>query len=330
MKLLRTLRWALLALAFSVIPASSFAGVFISVGFAPPVLPVYDQPPCPEPGWMWTPGYWAYGPDGYFWVPGTWVPAPYEGALWTPGYWGWGSGAYVWYPGYWGRHVGYYGGVNYGFGYMGIGFVGGMWRGHDFEYNTAVMHVNDRFIHNTYVDRTVVDRYTVRNDHHVAYSGGPGGINHAPSSEERAAMHEQHMAPTSFQTQHVQAARNDHSSYFKANGGRPQTTAVDRPQSFNNNHGAAPQGGAQGRPQNENQPRMQGQPQAQPHYQSQPQSQPHYQGQPQGQPQGGQPHTESRPAPQSQPRSESRPAPQHEQSHPQHEQSHPQHEDHKQ
>ena len=131
----------LLALLVCLIPASSYAGVFISVGFAPPVLPVYVQPPCPEPGWMWTPGYWAYGPDGYYWVPGTWVPAPYVGALWTPGYWGWGTGLYVWHPGYWGPHVGYYGGVNYGFGYMGIGFVGGMWVGGVFRYNTAVMHV---------------------------------------------------------------------------------------------------------------------------------------------------------------------------------------------
>ena len=81
---------------------------------------------------MWTPGYWAYGDDGYYWVPGTWVPAPYVGALWTPGYWGWGGGLYVWHPGYWGPHVGYYGGVNYGFGYMGIGFVGGMWAGSAF------------------------------------------------------------------------------------------------------------------------------------------------------------------------------------------------------
>ena len=78
---------------------------------------------------MWTPGYWAYGDDGYYWVPGAWVPAPYEGALWTPPYWGWSSGLYVFHGGYWGPHVGYYGGVNYGFGYMGIGFVGGMWRG---------------------------------------------------------------------------------------------------------------------------------------------------------------------------------------------------------
>ncbi len=138
MQLLRSSRWLLLGLLLSLVPASSYAGVFISVGFAPPVLPVYEQPPCPEEGWMWTPGYWAYGDDGYYWVPGTWVPAPYEGALWTPPYWGWSGGLYVFHTGYWGPHVGYYGGVNYGFGYMGIGFIGGRWHGHDFEYNIGL------------------------------------------------------------------------------------------------------------------------------------------------------------------------------------------------
>jgi len=239
MQLLRSSRWLLLGLLLSLVPASSYAGVFISVGVAPPVLPVYVQPPCPQPGWMWTPGYWAYGDDGYYWVPGTWVPSPYEGALWTPPYWGWSGGLFVFHTGYWGPHVGYYGGVNYGFGYMGIGFVGGMWRGHDFVYNTAVMHVDNRYIHNTYVDRTIVDRYTVARDSHVAYSGGPGGIRHDPGPEERAAMHEQHVGRTSFQSQHENAAMSDHSSYFNSNHGRPTNVAVARPMapsrgSFNN------------------------------------------------------------------------------------------------
>ena len=178
---------------------------------------------------MWTPGYWAYGPDGYYWVPGTWAPAPYEGALWTPPYWGWDSGLYIFHPGYWGRHVGYYGGVNYGFGYMGIGFVGGMWRGHDFEYNRAVMHVDERRIHNTYEDRGIVQRETIANDRRVAYSGGPGGIRHAAAPEERFAERDQHVAATSFQTSHQSAAMGDRSQYFKSNGGRPSNGAVARP-----------------------------------------------------------------------------------------------------
>jgi hypothetical protein len=229
MKILHSLRGLLLSLSISVVPASSYAGVFISVGFAPPPLPVYVQPVCPQPGLMWTPGYWAYGEDGYFWVPGAWVPAPYEGALWTPGYWGWSGGLFVFHEGYWGRHVGYYGGVNYGFGYGGIGFVGGMWRGHEFAYNTAVMHVDGRYVHATYEDRAAVERGIVARDSHVAFSGGPGGINHPASPEERIADHEQHLAKTSFQAQHEQSFRADRTSYAKNNGGHPQNLVVNRP-----------------------------------------------------------------------------------------------------
>jgi hypothetical protein len=239
MKLLRASHWALMALLLLVVPASSFAGVFVSVSVAPPVLPVYAQPPCPEPGWIWTPGYWAYGPDGYYWVPGAWVPAPYEGALWTPPYWGWSGGFYMFHPGYWGRHVGYYGGINYGFGYMGVGFVGGMWHGHDFVYNTAVVNVNRTVIHNTYIDRTIVERNTIVNERHVAYNGGPGGIRHEASHDERFAMNEHHDAPTRMQEEHFQAARADHSAYAKNNGGRPQNFAYDHPMGGDRNGGAA-------------------------------------------------------------------------------------------
>ena len=66
--------------------------VAVSITVAPPVLPVYDQPPIPAPGYIWTPGYWAWGDDGYYWVPGTWVEPPAVGLLWTPGYWGWHDG----------------------------------------------------------------------------------------------------------------------------------------------------------------------------------------------------------------------------------------------
>lgn len=53
------------------LPATqAHAGVFVSVNFAPPVLPVYVQPPLPAAGYIWTPGYWAYGAAGYYWVPG--------------------------------------------------------------------------------------------------------------------------------------------------------------------------------------------------------------------------------------------------------------------
>jgi hypothetical protein len=335
MNLLRKSRWMLLALLLSVVPASSYAGILISVGFAPPVLPVYVQPPCPEPGWMWTPGYWAYGDEGYYWVPGSWVPAPYEGALWTPPYWGWSGGLYVFHPGYWGRHVGYYGGINYGFGYMGVGFVGGMWHGHDFMYNTAVVRVGDgpRWGHDrVYVDRTIVERNTIVNDRHIAFNGGRDGIHYQPRPEEQVAMREQHMGATAVQQQHFQAARSDRSSYARNNSGHPQNAAVDRPMgfhgnaapvahpqnnNFNNNRGANnnnPNRQQLQRPQFQQQQRPpQYQQQQRQQYQQPQQRQPQYQQQ-QRQPQTQQPRGNA------QPRNESRPAPQpREESRPQHE-----------
>jgi len=228
MKLFRSSRIFLLALMLCTVPAASFAGVFISVGFAPPVLPVYVQPPCPMVGYMWTPGYWAYGDGGYYWVPGAWVPAPQPGFLWTPPYWGWSSGAYLFHAGYWGPHVGYYGGVNYGFGYMGMGFAGGEWRGGAFFYNTAVVHVGGGF-HNVYVNQTIVHNTTIINNNRVSYNGGAGGVRYQPTAQERQYSAERHVAPTAVQQQHIQSAARDPQQRFSANQGRPATVAAARP-----------------------------------------------------------------------------------------------------
>jgi hypothetical protein len=132
---------AMLALT-SLLPVSTSAQVSIgiSVGFAPPELPVYAQPICPGEGYIWTPGYWAWDPEDedYYWVPGTWVLAPEVGFLWTPGYWGWGGSAFEFYEGYWGPRIGFYGGINYGYGYFGRGYEGGRWDGGHFYYNRTV------------------------------------------------------------------------------------------------------------------------------------------------------------------------------------------------
>ncbi len=145
MQILRSMRNVALIALLSALPCASFAQVSVGVAItmAPPELPVYEQPLCPQANYMWTPGYWAWGgPDGYYWVPGTWLMAPAVGLLWTPGYWGWNNGGYAFNTGYWGPQVGFYGGVNYGYGYGGVGFGGGRWNGGNFNYNTAVMRVN--------------------------------------------------------------------------------------------------------------------------------------------------------------------------------------------
>jgi hypothetical protein len=199
-------------------------GIAVSVHVAPPVLPVYVQPPLPAPGYMWTPGYWAYGPAGYYWVPGVWVQPPRVGLLWTPGYWGFAGGAYGWHAGYWGPHVGFYGGVNYGFGFGGIGFCGGMWRGGVFAYNGAVANFGGVHVTNVYVDRTIVNNTTIVNANHTSFNG-PGGVVHEPSPEEARFAGEQHIQPTSAQTQHESFAAQDRSQLASVNHGSPATTA---------------------------------------------------------------------------------------------------------
>jgi WXXGXW repeat (2 copies) len=149
---MRHFRYALLflsALAMMIMPVAALAQTLI-IRIAPPELPVYEQPAIPAYGYIWAPGYWAYGPDGYFWVPGTWVQPPSVGLLFTPGYWGWREGVYVWNAGYWGPHIGFYGGVNYGFGYGGVGYEGGRWNNGVFAYNRTVNNFGSVTITNVY------------------------------------------------------------------------------------------------------------------------------------------------------------------------------------
>jgi hypothetical protein len=214
-----------LAGAMAALPLAP-AQVLVSVRIAPPVLPVYDQPVCPGDGYLWTPGYWAWDQEvsDYYWVPGTWVMAPQVGYLWTPGYWGFASGAYLWHVGYWGPHIGFYGGVNYGFGYFGTGYEGGYWNGPHFYYNTSINRVNVTVIHNTYVHNV-----TVVNNTHVAFNGGPNGINARPSEGEQAAFRENRMEPTGVQTQHADFARQDRNQFASTNHGQPPAAAMAHP-----------------------------------------------------------------------------------------------------
>jgi len=231
MRHVKAFRLLLIALALLAIPASSQAqiAVGISVHIGPPALPVYVQPVCPAPGYIWTPGYWAYGPDGYFWVPGTWVMAPSVGLLWTPGYWGWGGGAYFWHGGYWGPHVGFYGGINYGFGYGGVGFAGGEWRGGVFNYNRSVTNVNVTVVHNTY-NTTVVNNNTTVN--RTSFNGGTGGVTAQPTAAEQSAAKEQHVQPTSDQMQHEHTASTNRTQLASVNHGQPAVAASAKPGVF--------------------------------------------------------------------------------------------------
>jgi WXXGXW repeat (2 copies) len=215
-------------------PASARVHVGIFVNFGPPALPVYVQPPCPAPGYIWTPGYWAWDPAyGYYWVPGTWVPAPFVGALWTPGYWGYdddGDG-YRWRPGYWGYAVGFYGGINYGFGYTGYGYHGGYWDHDRFYYNRDVNRIEGRNFTNVY-DRRVGDHFDGRR---VSYNGGRGGIEARPTRGQLAAERGRHFGPVNQQLRQERFARTNRSQWARENHGRPGIAATRRPGEFRGN-----------------------------------------------------------------------------------------------
>jgi hypothetical protein len=227
MNITRTSRYLLVAAVLLVFSAVSPAGVFLSVNFGPPALPVYAQPVCPGEGYMWTPGYWAWGPYGYYWVPGTWVLAPQPGLLWTPGYWAFGGGLYYWHPGYWGATVGFYGGIPYGYGYTGTGFYGGYWRENHFYYNQAVNNVNVTNVRNVY-NTTVINNNVTR----VSYNGGPGGIVAHATPEQEAAEHQTHLTATPLQIQHESTAKDNPQLRASVNQGRPSIAATAKPGDF--------------------------------------------------------------------------------------------------
>jgi hypothetical protein len=225
----RGLVLGVLLLTVSVLSLSTASSAEIEIGISvrigPPALPVYAQPICPGPGYLWTPGYWAWSDaDGYYWVPGTWVVAP-VGMLWTPGYWGFTGGFYRWHAGYWGPHVGFYGGINYGFGYGGVGFAGGEWRGGAFFYNRAVMNVNVVNVRNVYTKTVFV------NNVHTSFNG-PGGIEARATRQEEEYGRERHTDALATQREHERAASLNRASFASENHGRPQIAATARPGEF--------------------------------------------------------------------------------------------------
>jgi hypothetical protein len=249
-----TVRSLALALVMLAASAASFGQFRVAITVGPPALPVYEQPVCPGDGYLWTPGYWYWDDDisDYYWVPGTWVMAPEVGFLWTPGWWGWGGEAFIFHTGYWGPQVGFYGGINYGFGYFGTGFAGGRWDNGHFFYNRAVLNVNVTNIHNVY--NTTITNTTVNR---VSYNGGNGGIEARATPAEEAAEHDRHIPPVAAQNEHVQAARANRELRASVNQGKPPIAATPKPGEFSDrgvvgakeagapyradeNHGAAP------------------------------------------------------------------------------------------
>jgi hypothetical protein len=174
------------------------------------------------------PGYWAYSDVGYYWVPGTWVQPPEPGLLWTPGYWAYDdSGVYAWNAGYWAPQVGFYGGVNYGYGYTGNGYQGGYWQQNHFYYNRNVNNFGGTHITNVY-ERNVTNVTVNR----ISFNGGNGGIAARPTPQEMSYRSQHHYDPTAEQRQQEHLAAGNRESWASQNHGVPTIAATPRPADF--------------------------------------------------------------------------------------------------
>ncbi len=218
-----------------VAPAHAQADIVVTASIAPPELPVYSQPPIPGPGYVWIPGYWAWDGSEYYWVPGYWELPPAVGLLWTPGYWAWNDtdDDYVFNAGYWGPTVGFYGGIDYGFGYPGVGYFGGYWQNNVFVYNTTVNNLGNVVRIAKVFTKPVAETHST-----VAFNGGPGGTTAKPTAAELAAAHQRH-GMAAAQIQHQQMASRDPALRFAANHVAPPIAATQRANEFRGAHIAA-------------------------------------------------------------------------------------------
>jgi hypothetical protein len=243
-----TLKRTTLALAL-LAPLAGWSQISVSVNIAPPPLPLYAQPPVPGDGYIWTPGYWSWDASSgdYIWIPGTWVQPPSVGLLWTPGYWAFGDGGYFWHGGYWGDHVGYYGGLNYGYGYNGGGYYGGRWEHDHFRYNQAVNNIPRGRVHDVYT-APVPARPATRE----SFNGGASRYRAQPTPNERQFQGAQHGGPTSAQMDHEHRAMTMPEQRMANNHGVPPTAATPHPGGFGEpgvEHVRAEPPQAHGRPQ---------------------------------------------------------------------------------
>jgi hypothetical protein len=117
-------------------------------------------------------------------------------------------------------------------------------------------NINVVNIHNVYNEH--ID---IRNNSHVSFNGGAGGIVARASAADEAAERDHHVGPIAAQNEHIQAARSNRDLRASVNQGRPSIAATSRPGDFHGSvvaareaggeyHAPANRGGAEPRAEN--------------------------------------------------------------------------------
>jgi hypothetical protein len=100
--------WRLLgvgALIALIAGSTAYAGahVFLQIGPPAPVAVVAPVPPLAPYGYVWQPGYYAWGGAAYRWVPGVWARTPFARAAWVSPRWMYERRGWFFARGYWRR-----------------------------------------------------------------------------------------------------------------------------------------------------------------------------------------------------------------------------------
>jgi hypothetical protein len=150
------------------------------------------------------------------------VQPPQPGLLWTPPYWSRVDGGYAFHGGYWATEVGFYGGIDYGYGYAGDGYQGGRWENGAFFYNRAVNNLGSQSVAHIYDQAQAEDTTEAR----VSFNGGGRETTARPTRHQETLASERHIGATSEQQKHFELAAMDRSLYSKLNNGEPGVAAT--------------------------------------------------------------------------------------------------------
>ena len=88
-----------LLLGIALLPAASYAQVYVQVG--PPAPIVEHRPVAPGREFVWVDGYHRWDGHGYVWVPGRWDRPPHPHMHWVAHRWEHRHGGWVMVEGHW-------------------------------------------------------------------------------------------------------------------------------------------------------------------------------------------------------------------------------------
>ena len=184
--------------------------------------PSMSSPRPPRPTISGPPATGTGVPAGYYWILAPGVRSLLRRPL-DPRLLGLCHNRLGFHRGFWGPHIGFYGGINYGFGYTGVGYHGGYWRGNNFYYNRSVNRVNTNITTST----TAPSSSTTSTASPTTAAEAASPTDHGQPRSKPCAAREPRPCPLRSSTSAKQ--HKNRQQFYNVNRGRPAMVAAPRP-----------------------------------------------------------------------------------------------------